>query len=216
MIEVECKNCGSRVKKTVGRYNESIKNGWNFFCSIPCRYGYQEKGAKYYCAKCHTAIRRTPAQIRQTKRNVFCSKSCAASYNNSHKRYGTRRSKLEMFIEEQLRRELPALSLRCNTNYPLGLELDFYFPELGLAIELNGLVHYAPVYGQEKLARIQKNDKRKARLCLKAGIELFVVDVSDRAYLTQKRKEKYWIEIKELVTSFQRRAGYTNVQVSSS
>lgn len=213
---VECKNCGNQVSKTKGRYNESIKNGWNFFCSISCRYGYQEKGRELYCAQCQKAIRKTPGQIRQTKKNVFCSKSCAASYNNSHKRYGTRRSKLEAFIEEHLRSEFPDLKLQCNTNYPIGIELDFYFLDLACAIELNGVVNYLPIYGEEKLARIQKNDRRKARRCLKAGIELVVLDVSDREYLTQKRKEKYWMKVKELVTSFQKRAGHTNVQVSLS
>jgi hypothetical protein len=216
MITVECKNCGKHVTKTNGRYNESIKNGWNFFCSISCRYGYQEKGKEIACAQCQKLIRKTPAQVRQTINNVFCSKSCAAFYNNSHKRTGTRRSKLKVFIEHHLRLEFSELDFQCNTNSSIGKELDFYFPKLQLAIELNGIFHYQPIYGQEKLERIQKNDKEKANRCWEAGIELFVIDVSDRAYLTQKRKESYWTIVKELVTSFQKRAGHTNEQVSFS
>lgn len=199
MKTVECKNCGKQVTKSNSRYNESIKNGWNFFCSIRCRYGYQEKGIELPCAQCQKPVRKTPTQIRQTKNNVFCSKSCAALYNNSHKDYGTRRSKLEMFIEHCLRAEFPNLNIRCNTTEPIGTELDFYFPELRMAIELNGILHYEPIYGQEKLERIQKNDLRKADGCLKAGIRLFVIDASDRAYPTQKRKDRYWQMIKELV-----------------
>jgi YHS domain-containing protein len=199
MKTVECKTCGKQVTKTNSRYNESIKNGWNFFCSISCRYRYQEKGKKFPCAQCGTPIRKTPAQIRQTINNVFCSKTCAALYNNSHKGYGTRRSKLELFIEDRLRAEFPNLNIRCNTTDHIGTELDFYFPELRMAIELNGILHYEPIYGQEKLERIQKNDLRKANGCLKEGVRLFVIDASDKAYLTQKRKERYWQMIKELV-----------------
>lgn len=211
---VECKNCGRQVTKPDGRYNESIKNGWNFFCSISCRYSYQEKGKEIPCAQCQKLIRKTPAQVRQTISNVFCSKSCAAFYNNSHKHSGTRRSKLEVFIEQRLREEFPKLDFECNTNHLIGKELDFYFPELRLAIELNGIFHYQPIYGQEKLARIQENDREKARRCVEARIELFVLDVSERIYLTQERRETYWTTVKELVTSFQKRAGHTNEQVS--
>src|SRR4051812_23776211 len=100
MITVECKRCGKQVAKTAGRYHESLKNGWNFFCSLRCRYSYREKGEEVPCARCQRLIRKTPARIRQTKTNVFCSKSCAAVYNNGHKETGTRRSKLEAFIEQ--------------------------------------------------------------------------------------------------------------------
>lgn len=212
---VECRNCGKQVEKTASRYNESIKNGWNFFCSLSCRYGYQENGIEIPCAQCQKFVRKTPGQVRQTKSNVFCSKSCAALYNNSRKHRGTRRSKLEKFIEQHLRIELPNLDLECNSNRLIGTELDFYFPELRLAIEVNGIFHYEPIYGQEKLERIQENDKQKVARCLQAGIELFIIDVSNESHLTLKAKEKYWMIFKELVTSFQRSAGHTNAQVSS-
>ena len=173
MKSVNCRKCSKQLIKTNRRYNESVKNGWNFFCSRSCRYGYQGKGKEFLCAQCQKLILKTPAQIRQTKSNVFCSKSCAAVYNNRHKHRGIRRSKLEVFIEERLRQEFPQIKLQCNTHDAIDTELDLYFPELRLAIELNGIFHYKPIYGEEKLKRIQEIDKQKLRRCMKAGIKLF-------------------------------------------
>lgn len=68
---VDCKNCGDQTTKTNSRYNEAIKHGWNFFCSIKCRYAFEEKSIEFFYAWCLESIRKTPAQIRQTKTNVF-------------------------------------------------------------------------------------------------------------------------------------------------
>ncbi len=213
MKAVECKKCDRQILKSNGRYNESVKNNWNFFCCIACRYGYQEKATEIPCAQCRKVVRKTPAQVRQTKENTFCSKSCAALYNNSHKTYGSRRSKLEAFIEQRLHDELPELNFECNASHAIGTELDFYFPQLGMAIEFNGIFHYQPIYGREKLTRIQNRDKEKVERCLQTGIKLFVIDVSQEIHTTQHVKEKYWARVKELVTSKQKRAGHTNEQV---
>lgn len=64
-----------------------------------------------------------------------------------------------------------------------------------------------------KLKRIQCNDKQKLHRCEEKGIELYIIDVSGDVYLNRAAKEKYWTIVKELVTSVQRRAGHTNVQV---
>jgi hypothetical protein len=201
MKSVECKNCGKQALKSVTRYNESLKNGWNFFCSRACRYGYQENGIRVPCKQCGRIIRKTPNEIRRTKANVFCSKSCAAVYNNSHRNHGIRRSRLEKFIEQQLGEEFPGLDIECNTTDPIGIELDFYFPELCLAIELNGVVHYKPIYGREKFESIQSKDRQKAILCLKNGIDLNVIDVSAAKNFSRKDGEVYWCVVKALVTS---------------
>lgn len=212
MITVECKNCGKEVLKTVGRYNESIKNVWNFFCSRACRYGYQENGIKVPCAYCRKIVRKTPNQIRRTKVNVFCSKSCAAIYNNSHRTRGTRRSRLEKFLEQRLRQSFTKLDVQCNTTDPIGIELDFYFPELRLAIELNGIIHYKPIYGREKFERIQIKDRQKISRCLANGIELNVIDVSSMINFTETEGEKYWSIVKSSVaTAIETRTGHTNL-----
>ena len=89
----------------------------------------------------------------------------------------------------------------CNTKTPIGAELDFYFPELKIAVELNGIVHYQPIYGYKKLERVQEIDRGKILKCRMAGIKLIIIDVSNEPHLTQKIKDKHWKSTKELVTS---------------
>lgn len=216
MRTILCQKCGTAATKTEGRYNESIKKGWNFFCSIKCRYSYQEKGISSNCKWCSKIILKTPAEKRKAKANLFCSKSCAAKYNNRHKKTGTRRSKLEIYLEQQLREGFPDLQLLCNTRKLLGIELDFYFPQLKFAVEINGFLHFKAIYGAEKLKRIQEIDREKAEKCEQKEIDLYINDVSNDFHLTKELKEKHWQTIKELVTFKRKCAGYTDEQVSLS
>src|SRR5205085_811044 len=129
-----------------------------------------------------------------------CSKSCSASFNNRHKDYGCRRSRLENYIEQRLKEEFDSLVLTCNALNAIGAELDFYFPELKLAIEVNGILHYKPIYGLAKLKQVQENDRQKAESCRKQDIELKIIDVSSEVSYTRAMREKYWKVVKELVT----------------
>lgn len=211
---MNCQHCDKQTIKSNGRYNEAVKNDWKHFCSQKCHYAYQEKGKEFSCAWCSECIVKTPAQVRKTKANVFCSKSCAARYNNRHKQTGTRRSKLECYLEQQLKSNLPHLNFLCNSKIPLGAELDFYFPELNLAIEINGFLHYQPIYGFDKLQRIQEIDREKTDKCSQRNIRLYVIDVSKEFHLTQKIKDKHWETVKKLVTSEKKRADYTTSRFS--
>lgn len=209
-----CQHCGKQFTRSNSRFNEAVKKGWKFLCSVKCRHASNEKGKEYNCAECSQKIIKTPAEVRQTRFNVFCSKSCSAVYNNKHKNYGTRRSKLECYLEERLKLEFPRLEVFCNKKRTIGAELDFYFPELNLAIEINGILHFEPIYGDKKLKRIQEIDKKKVKKCNKLRIQLIIIDVSREFHLTQSIKEKHWKTFKKLVTSEKKRADYTNEQVS--
>lgn len=201
----------NQVKRQIQRVFE---NGWKTFCSSRCRSAHLEKGKDFSCARCSKIITKTPAEIRKTKANVFCTKSCAALYNNRHKRTGIRRSKLERYLENQLKLNFPDLDFLCNARIAIGAELDFYFPELRLAIEINGFLHYQPIYGFERLKRIQEIDKEKAERCRQQNIELHIIDVSRDFHLTQTLKNKHWETIKKLVASAEeKRADYTSGQV---
>lgn len=134
-------------------------------------------------------------------------------YNNCHKQYGIRRSRVEQYLEQRLKQEFDGLVFRCNTSDAIGAELDFYFPDLRLAIEVNGIFHYRAIHGEKKLERIQTNDKQKAAQCQKWSIELYTLDISQELHFNNEAKEKYWKLVKGLVTSAMRRAGHTNVQV---
>ena len=65
-----------------------------------------------------------------------------------------------------------------NDRLAVGLELDILIPELGIAFELNGKVHYQPIFGQSKLDITQSNDAKKLVKCKEKNITLYVIDIS--------------------------------------
>ena len=60
-----------------------------------------------------------------------------------------------------------------------------------LAFEINGIYHYEPIHGQEKLSRVQNNDSRKFQACLEKDIELCIIDSSSLKYFKPQNAQKY-------------------------
>lgn len=197
-IALRCSYCDSVFHRTKHSIQLSL---WykqqKLYCSLSCHARHQiilkdkQAQASFQCIHCGSVVVRAGSQISKTG-NVFCSRSCSATYNNRNKTYGTRRSKLEKYLEGRIREQWPMLILECNSKEAIGSELDFYFPQLKLAIELNGIFHYEPIYGQDKLEKIQNNDQQKFSACHASGIELCVIDSSTCTYLTKSQKEHYW------------------------
>ena len=100
-------------------------------------------------------------------------------------------SKLERWLQEQLPKLYPDLEFHFNRTDAINGELDIYIPGLKLAFELNGIFHYEPIYGPEKLDKMQTNDARKFQACLERGIELCIVDVSRMIHFKEKGALKY-------------------------
>ena len=87
--EVICDNCGQIFYKDVRRINESIKNGWKQYCSKTCKDQARTTKIKTQCAYCGKDIEVQPHIIKKSKSgNVFCSQSCACSFNNTLYRSG--------------------------------------------------------------------------------------------------------------------------------
>jgi very-short-patch-repair endonuclease len=198
-----CDNCNQTFLVSTRVLNMK-KEYRNHFCSFSCYDTHMKSNTStlhVFCGNCAKPITKNPFEAAKSKSGRhFCSRSCAAVYNNTHKTTGTRRSKLESHLEERLRAEFPNLELICNGKDAIGSELDFYFPQLRLAIELNGIFHYEPIYGADKLERIQANDQQKCAACLAAGIEFCTIDTSTVKRITQVVKERYWNIIKNLIT----------------
>jgi len=70
-------------------------------------------------------------------------------------------------------------------------ELDIYIPSLKLAFEINGIFHYEPIYGQDKLDRTVSNDQRKFAACSENGISLCIIDTSGLSYFKPKKAQKF-------------------------
>lgn len=143
---------------------------------------------KVVCKTCGKEFKKLTNQIEKSKNN-FCSRSCNASYGNKHKTTGTRRAKLEVWLETQLSKEYD-LEIICNKIHSeIGYELDIYLPSLNLAFEINGIFHYEPIYGEEKLKRTQETDKNKHDRCNTLNINLISIDT--RAQKVFKEKTSY-------------------------
>ena len=159
------------------------------FCSKLCRSNKSKEALTFKCTQCEKEICRSPSWCKT--KNLFCSKSCSATWNNTHKTTGTRRSKLEMWIEKRLVETYPSLPIDYNKTNAIDAELDIYIPSLKLAFELNGIYHYEPIHGKDKLNKVQSNDTRKFQACLEQGIELCIIDIHNVKYLKEERDKKF-------------------------
>jgi hypothetical protein len=193
----QCLKSFNRNSKQLAAY-KCHKNVKFVFCSKQCFSLHKSTKMEVNCKQCNKKFFKLQSQLKKWPNN-FCSHSCSATYNNIHKTHGNRRSKLEVFLEEQIRIKYPKLVLLCNNKSIIDSELDFYFPTLHLAIELNGIFHYEPIFGESKLAQIQNNDNKKYFLCQQHQINLAIVDSSSCKYLNQAAKNKYWNIVKQII-----------------
>lgn len=172
------------------------------FCSRKC-YGISKTndGVSFKetkCKQCNIYILKRMSQVRRTV-NDFCSRSCAVTYHNTNKTIGNRRSKLEIWLEKQLPILYPNINFIFNQKDIINSELDIYIPSLNLAFELNGIFHYEPIYGAEKLASIQNNDNRKFQACLEKSIELVIIDTTGQKYFKELTSKKYLSIINDVI-----------------
>ena len=198
LLPLECLRCKTTFFKTkkyiIAAMSRPRRQGKRqaVYCSRACAFKAKETKVSLKCNQCGQQFTKLPNQMKKSKSgNHFCSKTCAATYNNLHKTTGTRRSKLEAWLENELKKQHPDLHFMFNDKSAINSELDIYIPSLKLAFELNGIYHYEPIHGHEKLAQIQSNDHRKFQACLENNIELCIIDSSQLKYFKPKNAQKY-------------------------
>ena len=208
MIALTCPQCFKVFHRTKKKIQDRIRDKSKFLvCTNKCQCLYQSSidgrpSTNTLCGECGKSIIVNYARLKNSKSGyVFCSQSCAASYNNKHKHHGTRSSKLEKYLFEQVTLQYPNLKVEQNNKKAIGSELDLYFPDIQFAIELNGILHFEAIYGLEKLSQIQQNDIKKFKLARQYGIELCVIDTSHCNHLTEKMKSKYLIIVLDILSS---------------
>lgn len=189
-LPIKCNMCHStftttknEIQKTLSRIkNNQPKINSYEYCSRECSNKTKFTGKIIPCKQCGKSTYRMKHEISQLS-NLFCSSSCAATWHNTHKSHGTRRSKLEKWIEEQLTILYPNLEIYYNKTAAINAELDIYIPSLELAFELNGIFHYEEIHG--KLSKIQENDNRKFQKCIASKISLCIIDTSHQKRFTE-------------------------------
>ena len=195
LLPIQCIVCSKTFYKTKHYIKLSQKKNTNQICSY-CSYkclGIEKtrtRTKQVTCTKCGKIVTKNINDIKKSK-NLFCSKSCSATYNNLHKTTGNRRSKLEIWLEQQLDMLYPNLDILYNDKTTINSELDIYIKSLSLAFELNGIYHYEPIHGQEKLFKVKNNDTNKFEKCSSQNISLCIIDVSSLAYFKEKNAQKY-------------------------
>jgi hypothetical protein len=92
-----------------------------------------------------------------------------------------------------IKQDFPALDLIPNDRSFLssGLEIDIRIPKAKLAIELNGPVHYLPIYGDDRLAKVKSKDAYKLIEIHERGLNLLVLDISR---LNSKKRQRVFLE----------------------
>lgn len=113
-----------------------------------------------------------------TKNKKYCSRECQKQYKFLHQK--KKRSQLEKFIVNCLRRDFPWLMVDENNRTVLGnLELDLFLPQFNIGIEINGQMHYKfiPYFhgNQSNFRRQIIRDQQKKRKCSELGIFLIVI-----------------------------------------
>ena len=187
-IRVKCENCD----KVLFRPPSLLKGKKNIFCSKGCYNEFQDNKVEFKCDKCGEKYKTSKANYKR-RRKHFCSQECFSKYKFK-----------DSFVETQFEELVKKLGIKYNRNdrTVVGpLELDFYFPDISYAVEVNGNFHYKPIKGLDALKKQKKRDTRKRKKCKELEITLRTVKPGNCRYETfmPRYKRVIW-EIKQLIS----------------
>ena len=175
---LQCLHCNKDVLKFK---SEIRKNPDKVFCNNSCASFYNKRPDNrktYFCKFCNKPSLKFESDIHS--KNIFFFFFFTSKYYSQFTKR-KEKSNLEIFILQKLIENFPYLYVLCSDREQCsGLELDFYFPDLNLAIEVNGPIHYDPIYGETYLQNIQERDNRKSKICENKNIELRTIKNYER------------------------------------
>ena len=163
------------------------------FCSTRCYDKFQNHKTEVKCNKCGNEIKKSPSHM-NVHRHHFCDVECFSKFYFK-----------DSFVETEFENLIKNLGLKYDRNNRKKirpLELDFYFPEISFAVEVNGRCHYDPIYGQKALKGQKERDRKKRKKCKDLGIKLRTVKPGNC------KRETYLPRYKRVIWEIQKEAKY--------
>lgn len=192
-VPMQCHHCAKpffckkmRLSDALYKLQRNPSKTKSIFCSSSCAMKFihpKSPDVIVQCEGCKTKFSLEGKEFRNRQKRhkgFFCSHSCTAKYYNFQSNKFMRSvSKLEKWLHQELLSRYPTLEILYNNRTICdGLELDLVFPSLQLAVECNGIFHYKPVFGKNRLDIQISNDYKKRLICEQKRIELLVIDTS--------------------------------------
>jgi ribosomal protein S27E len=196
-----------RVYDKLGKYsNAPIKKhfeGWHNAMKAIFGKTRTQKPLKIKSVKCELCGKIFQKRTNQLKLHPvsFCCKSHASKYNADRREGGFCRSQWEIMLCDLLKKEFPCLDIiECDRTIFEGREADIYIPSIKLAIEWNGIFHFKPIFGKDKLAQTQVKDQEKIKIAQDKGVNLIVIPdlVNKKTYV-----EKCFAKIAKIIRNLQ-------------
>lgn len=183
LLPIRCLTCGqtfmASAKQVNNLFTSTGKDKLTLkYCSRACRDKGTQDRVTVTCANCGKKIERQRYEL-DVKDLFFCDNHCYHEYIKTHPiaPNGNSVSKLERLIRYSLQLLLPNEKVEYNNRTILdGLELDIYYPNIRVAIEINGLWHYVPIKKNQNLQLIQEHDMLKKNRSNEKNIKLYVVE----------------------------------------
>ncbi len=196
LLPLQCNVC----KTTFMRPKNWIQANDGKFCSLKCDAKRRQNKQLVTCEleTCGKTFLKLPKEIKKSKHN-FCCQSHATTYHNAHKTKGSRVSKLERWLQLKLPEKYPDLEFHFNRSDTISGELDIFIPTLRLAFELNGIFHYEPIFGEDKLKNTQSTDCRKFKACIEHNISLCVIDVTSMKNFKEQKALAFFEIIRNII-----------------
>lgn len=184
LLPIRCLTCGgtflASAKQVNNLYTSTGKDKLTLkYCSRACRDKGTQDRVTVKCANCGKELKRQRYEL-DVKDKFFCNTECMYEWlrNNPREITGGNRSKLEKLIEYLITDLLPDVKVEYNNRQVLhGLELDQYYPEFNVGVEINGGWHFMPLGGSDQLKLVKEHDAKKVTLAEDLGLPLLQIPI---------------------------------------
>lgn len=210
LLPIRCLTCGqtfmASAKQVNNLFTSTGKDRLTLkYCSTACRDKGTQDRVTVKCSNCGKELERQRYEL-DIKDLFFCDRDCMQEYykHNPNLKATGPRSKLEKFIGYVFADLFPHLVVDYNNRIVFnGLELDQYYPDLNVGVEINGGWHFIErLTDENRFKTIQEHDAEKLRLSEELDIPLLVIPVEEAWEYTPNRMSKVIPTIVETFVKF--------------